>query len=104
MATAGELRVLGALVGNAFALGYVVTVHDGEDMPVKCSTDPKAIADAVLSVCECTLIFRHGHDMRRVGVAFLVFGNADDGSELVADCSDNSLTLALVDAAVAQVC
>lgn len=96
MVTAGEAGVFRRLVALAFQRSYVVSVNDGEDIPVRDSVDINAIYEAATAVGECTLIFRTADERKRVGCVFLVFGNAEDGSELVCDYSDNPLTHDLV--------
>jgi len=75
------------LVKAALADGHTVSVFDGEEWPVKRSTDYKAIIEAIESVEEAQLRIRSGDQV--IGWALIIpFGLEDD--ETVADHSDNA--------------
>lgn len=84
-----ELRVARKLVEKAIASGFVVSVYDGGEWTVKKSANVKEIVGALASVDEDTLRFRDKETGIVIGSAFLVWGNAPDGSELIADYSVN---------------
>jgi hypothetical protein len=83
------------LVRKALAAGYTVSVFDGEEYSVKRSSDLVEIKRELHATDEEWLTFRRA-DGSRVGTAFLVYGNAPDGSELVCDHTDNAEMQALV--------
>lgn len=94
-----EKSVAAALVDAALSRGLTVSVCDGEAYPVKRSTDRAAILAALWSTDEDRLILRR--DGALVGWILLVWGNEADGSDLVADYSDNEATQAIVNAVYA---
>lgn len=69
-----ELALVRRLVGDLLAAGYTITVDDGDDRPVKKSTDVEAIVDAVFAVDECYL---YVHDSKPKAFAWvrLILGN-----------------------------
>jgi hypothetical protein len=90
--SATERKIAKALVRRALKMGYSITVHDGEEVvALKTSQDEKAIFAAMNSTDSDTLIFFVGD--RRVGHAWLVYGNED---YLISDWSDNAEIDAIV--------
>lgn len=86
-ATKGEAVKARRLVRLALAKGYAISVYDGEEWTVKQSTERMAVLQA-LATTECdTLRFRK--DGEKLGSMLLIYGNATDGSELIADYSAN---------------
>jgi len=85
-ATAGERRIVRAIVRAAIDSGFLLSVHDGEEITVKKSGDRMAILSALATTGEDNLIF-HEKDGTRVGRVYLVWGNHETGCELVADMS-----------------
>ncbi len=73
------------IVGRALAKGYTVSVYDGEEFPVKRSTNRAVIRDALASTDEDILVIRES-DGTRVGNILLVWGNSPE--EVAADYSD----------------
>jgi hypothetical protein len=65
----------------------MVSINDGEEWTVTLSTDRKEILPALATTGED--IIRLYKDGERAGSIWLVYGNAEDGSELIADHSDN---------------
>lgn len=102
---ATEQSTLRQIIRNAKANGYVISVYDGEEWPVKRSDDEKAIFEAATAVDTCTLKLRTRHTFINkagqagdtIGKLHLIFGNAEDGSELIADHTANAETEAFVD-------
>lgn len=93
--TVGERRVVTKLVNDALAAGYTVSVSDGEEVVVKQSNNRAEILKAMASTGEDILVFRRA-DGTRVGSVLLIWNNAEDGSEVIADHSDNKDTRSLV--------
>lgn len=85
-----------ALVRKALAAGYTVSVFDGMEYPVKRSSDLAEIKCGLFACDEEWLTFRHA-DGTRVGTAFLVYGNAPDGSEVICDYTDNEVMCSLIE-------
>lgn len=86
-ASYGEAVKARRLVRIALAKGYAISVYDGEEWTVKQSTDRMTVLQA-LATTECdTLRFRK--DGEKLGSMLLIYGNATDGSELIADYSAN---------------
>jgi hypothetical protein len=94
--TAGERKVVRRLVRAALAAGYTISVDDGEEMTVKRASKLKTIEDALATTGEDMLQLYAADPSKTVGWHgagrfYLVWGNADDGSELIADHSANDL-------------
>lgn len=87
----GQTDKARSLIKNALAHGYCVSVGDGEGgWLVKCSTDEKEILLNVGEMDCDELVFRDANNRKeKKGWVLLVWGNAQDGSELIADYSSN---------------
>lgn len=72
-----EGRISSRLVKHALASGYSVTVHDGEEVSLICSTKYREIMDELFTTDRNTLIFRD-KDNQRVGSVLLIYGNGID--------------------------
>lgn len=82
-----EREVVGKLIEVAAKHGYAVTkVDDGEER-IKCST-PKEAMDAVFSVDESMVFFKHP-DQPKAHCVFIVLGNS--GYDCIADNSQGEL-------------
>ena len=80
------MKAYKTLIKAGLALGYSVSVWDGEEWQVKRSNSYKAINSAIESVEEAQLRFRNGDEV--VGWALVsAFGLEDD--ETVVDCTVN---------------
>ena len=95
-ATAGERNVARRLIRAALNAGYTISVNDGEEWTVKRSTSARIIKDALCTTGEDTLRLHAADPSKTVGWHgagrfYLVWGNADDGSELIADYTDNGV-------------
>lgn len=90
-ATTGEARVARKLVRAALRDGWVVSVNDGYETTVRHSRKPREIFDALCTTGEDVLtIHRHEDDgLRRGGFFYLVYGNAENGEELISDYTAN---------------
>ena len=86
-ATKDEVAVVKRLVRIILERGYMVSINDGEDWTGNLSTDRKGILSALGTTGED--IIRLYKDGELAGSIWLVFGNAEDGSELISDHSDN---------------
>ena len=84
---AAEQRVVRRIVTHAIESGLSVSVNNGgDDDEIKNSV---SVFDVLNETCVCdeeTLTFRDA-DGKFVGSVCLVYGNADDGSEVVSDYS-----------------
>ena len=92
-ATKGEAEVVKRLVRIVLERGYVVSINDGEEWTVEQSKDRKEILPALATTGED--IIRLYKDGERAGFFLLVYGNAEDGSELIADHADNEACLSI---------
>jgi len=92
-ATKGEAVVAKRLVRIALDRGFVISVHDGEEWTVEQSRDRNEILPALATTGED--IIRLYKDGERAGFFLLVYGNAEDGSELIADHADNAACLSI---------
>lgn len=79
-----EGRVARKVIKAALALGYLISVHDGEEVTVSKSRDAKAIEDAMFTTDEDTLLI-HIPNGKRIGNIFFVYGN--DGWDVINDYS-----------------
>ncbi len=102
-----EYRIAKRVIMDALAAGYSLSVNDGEEYPVKRSTDAQAVFQALFSTDEDYLfLHKEGgkwclpddseddetHDV--VGWVRLIWGNVQD---LISDYSSNAPTDALID-------
>jgi len=76
-----EKQIARAFVKEVLATGCTISVHDGEEFPVKRSKDAKEILDAMMSTDEDRLYVRKDGDL--IGVAQFVYGN--DGWDVLAN-------------------
>lgn len=94
--TIGQQRAAKQLVELILARGHRISVHDGEGWALKRSDDQDKILDAMGNTDSDTLrITRVGH-VTGEGNIFLVWGNADDGSDLISDYTVNPEVEAIV--------
>ena len=92
-ATKGEAVVAKRLIRIILERGYMVSINDGEEWTVELSTDRKEILPAHATTGED--IIRLYKDGERAGFFLLIYGNAEDGSELIADHADNAACLSI---------
>ena len=85
-----ERAIAERLVTDAIALGYQVSVNDGEEWTVKRSTDSKAIMATLFSTDEDYIRIRKDGEESSVGTFTLVYGN--DGWDVIADWSYSAET------------
>ena len=86
--TQGERTVARRLVRAALAAGCEIDVNDGEEWTVKRATMWTPVSTALATTGEDTLrlIDAKGD---YAGSFYLIWGNADDGSELISDFTAN---------------
>lgn len=89
-----EEKIIREMLKFAIGKGYLVSVFDGEEYPVKCSANIEEIIENAMSVDEATLTFRDAETRNTIGKVLLVFGN--DGWDVIADHSDNLATREIV--------
>lgn len=87
-----ERRMCTALVDGCLKRGYVISVSDGEDWPVRKSTDKAEIMAALASTDEDGIVIRNAAG-DKLGWFQLIYGN--DGWDVVADYSDNEICNAI---------
>lgn len=73
-----EQKIVGALIKKALALGYVVSVYDGEEWALKKSSDYEKITAEIAATDETQLIFREAVGGTKIGWLMLVHGNDED--------------------------
>lgn len=84
-----ENTVTRAFVAHVLGQGHTISVTYDDDTTLARTKDAKAIFDELVAGDMPTAHVRN--DAREYLGAFLfVYGNADDGSELIADHSDNA--------------
>lgn len=88
-----ERFVVKQIVGRALDKGYLLTVLDGEDVPIQNSDDPEAVM-ANLGHCDEEWLQVANADGKRIGTIYFVYGN--DADEVVADCTDKAEILELL--------
>lgn len=87
-----ERRMCTALVDACLKRAYVISVSDGEDWPVKRSTDKAAIMAALFSTDEDVIVIRNAAG-DKLGWFQLIYGN--DGWDVVSDSSENEVCNAI---------
>lgn len=88
--TTGEAKVARRLITEIMARGYAVSVYDGEETTVKRSRKFSEIL-AAMGTTGSDVILARDKAGECVARFLLVYGNAEDGSELIADHSDNDI-------------
>lgn len=88
--TQGERTVARKLVRAALAAGCAIDVNDGEEWTVYRATMWTPVSRALATTGEDTLRLRAA-DGNYAGSFSLIWGNADDGSELISDHTDNDI-------------
>lgn len=88
--TQGERTVARKLVRAALAAKCAIDVNDGEEWTVYRATMWTPVSRALATTGEDTLRLRAA-DGNYAGSFSLIWGNADDGSELISDHTDNAL-------------
>lgn len=83
-----EQKIITGLIERALAKDLTVSVSDGEEWPVKTSTDLEEITAGIGHTDMTTLRFRTKPDKTSVGCVWLVHGNEDD---VISDHTDNEL-------------
>jgi hypothetical protein len=97
-ATIGEARVARKLVKAALDRELSVSVYDGEEWTVTKAWRLKTVLDALATTGEDTLrMYAPTGDC--VGTFYLVYGNEEDGSCLIADHTDNDICQRMFEAA-----
>lgn len=81
-----EQRIAEAVIDRAIESGYSISVDDGEEVMLRCSTDKEAILKAMFTTAEDRLYISKG--IRRIGWVFFVYGN-DSGENVVNDYTTN---------------
>ena len=88
---ADEAKVVGKLIDEGMALGYTVSVYDGDEWTVKCSANKVEILEALDTTGIDRVRFYEGVDS--VGTFLLVYGN--EPYYVINDFSDNPKSVAL---------
>lgn len=93
-----ELRIVRKCAEDAIAMGYFVSVNDGEETTVKRSKDIDVIMAACLSTDEDYLIFhaKENGEFKKLGWARFIYGNVQD---VLSDYSANDITGQIVSGA-----
>lgn len=97
--TEGEMTVVARLVDAALRDGYRLSVSDGEEWTVQRSRDASEVLRA-LGTTDADIIRLWDEDGATHGMFYLVYGNDPDGSEVIADHTDNEVCEGLYEAAV----
>jgi hypothetical protein len=84
----GEAAVARRLIAAILAGGNSVSLNDGGAWTVRRATDATVI-EAAMNTVEEEVIVAFAPDGTRLGRFTLIYGNAEDGSELIADCTAN---------------
>ena len=92
-ATPGERKTARLLIDLCLARGYAVSVSDGECWTLKRSSDRLAIIAALATTGEDLIRIYPADDLtaKCSGAFLLIWGNFFDGSELIADHTDNEI-------------
>lgn len=82
-----ELAIVRKAAADLIAAGYLITVDDGDDEPVRKSKDIDAIMDAAFAVDEAYLYVYSGEGQAKCGFVRLIYGNT--GWDVISDHSVN---------------
>ena len=88
--TTGEAKIARRLISEIMAEGYSVSVYDGEETTLKRSRKFSQIL-AAMGTTGSDVILARDKAGECVARFLLVYGNAEDGSELISDHSDNDI-------------
>ena len=88
-----EKQICERLVDKALAAGYTISVYDGEEWPLKRSSNRPDILAAMYSTDSDVLRCCLPESGKAVGSIMLVYGN---GGDVVSDYTDNEAMGALV--------
>ena len=88
-----ERFVVKQIVGRALDKGYLLSVFDGEEYPIRHSDDAEAVM-AELGHCDEEWLMVSNADGKPFGTILFVYGN--DADEVVADCTDKAEILELL--------
>lgn len=100
--TDGEGKRARRLIRDALAKGYACSVNDGEETTVRTERHFQTIVDA-LATTDHDVVTIHRQDLNNAsgwhvaGSFVLIYGNDADGSELIADHTDNFACVELAD-------
>ena len=84
----GERHIARSLVAAILKRGGAISVNDGGEWTVRRSTKSSKVLEALATTGEDTVQW-YDADGKRVASFLLVWGNDDDGSELIADHTAN---------------
>ena len=94
---AGEVARATRLVRFLLSQDCAVSIWEGEGWAIKRSTSLPDLLAALASTGEDKIVvYPAGEKTLRLGDIYLVWGNADDGSELIADHSDHEAINSLI--------
>lgn len=88
--TPGEAKVAARLVDEILARNLTISVHDSEEYVLRRTNNNAEILAELGHTDENGFALFSKND-EYVGYFMLIFGNAADGSELIADCSANDI-------------
>jgi len=94
--TVGESKIARKLVNAILARGLTISVYDGGETTLARSKDKRAIL-AAMGTTGCDTLTARNDSGARVASFMLVYGNAEDGSELIADHSAGDIALDIYD-------
>lgn len=86
-----EWRIARRIVRDALAAGYTISVNDGEETTLECSSSERAIMAALMTTDEDRLLIHRAGEAERFGWVHLVYGN--DGYDVVNDYTTNLKTI-----------
>lgn len=87
-----ERQIVRQIVKDAIASNYSVSVYDGEEWTLKCSSDLREIMRAVMTTDEDVLRIRAAENI--IGSIDLIYGN--DGWDVISDHTANDAMDALL--------
>lgn len=85
----GEARVVKRLVRSLLSNGHSLSVSDGDTWVVIRETSADVILAALGTTGEDVLRVYQPGETKAVGSIYLLYGNAEDGSEVIADHTTN---------------
>lgn len=85
-----EKKIVLSILSYALAKGLSVSVNDGEEDTLDYSTDINEIFEA-LDTTGDDYIFFHDADKKSLGYYWFIYGNGNDGIDIITDSSVTSL-------------
>lgn len=94
-----EMAILNAMLSNAIAKGYEVSLHDGEETVCKRSTDVNELLVESAATGSDAFTFHRPNVAGYVGWVSCIYNNGNDGLDVISDHTDHAEIEAILETA-----